>query len=262
MRFENQQRNRNAFTLVEVILAILIISAIMGVLLYFYQRAAEVRQTAIEETEFISVGRLLMEQLTTELRTARVVDDQVMGLDGTSNSITFICTTIPAVSRWLVNTNESLQLNPSTDLKRVHYSLLGGTNSLQARGIERVERLLAAAPLLETNLISDTETTFNDLSPTNDLSTTNNLSFAGRPLTDKVQFLQFRYWDGQDWYESWTGLDLPAGVEISVGRQPIPNDAEAEGYPYEIFRRVIFLPQSDHPGNQVVLDQAEEEAFL
>ena len=40
---------RRAFTLVEVVLAILIISGIMTVLLYFYHRAAQVRQAALEQ---------------------------------------------------------------------------------------------------------------------------------------------------------------------------------------------------------------------
>ena len=42
-------RRCRAFTLVEVVLAILIISAIITVLLYFYQRAVEVRQTVLDE---------------------------------------------------------------------------------------------------------------------------------------------------------------------------------------------------------------------
>ena len=128
-----------AFTLVEVILAILIISAIMSVLLYFYQRAVEVRQNVLQEAEFLAVSRMFMEQVTTELRSARVIEDQFIGLDGSSNSITFVATSIPLTARWIINTNEPVMLPPVSDLKRVTYRLLTGTNAFDVRGVDRTE---------------------------------------------------------------------------------------------------------------------------
>src|SRR5262249_33239003 len=107
-------RKSNAFTLVEVILAILIISAIMTVLLYFYQRSVEVRQNVLEEAEFLSVSRMFMEQLTTELRSARTVEDQFIGLEGSSNSVTFVTTSIPVTTRWITSTNDAVVLPPVT----------------------------------------------------------------------------------------------------------------------------------------------------
>ena len=108
---------RAAFTLVEVILAIIIISGIMVVLLYFYQRTAETRENALREAEFISTARMVLEQLSSELRTARIVQDRFLGLDGTSNSISFVCTALPSTTRWIIGTNESVVLPPATDLK-------------------------------------------------------------------------------------------------------------------------------------------------
>ena len=81
---------QRAFTLVEVVLAILIIVGIMSVLLYFYQRAAETRELVMKETEFISVGRLFFEKISTELRGARVDPEEFAGMEGSSNSITFV----------------------------------------------------------------------------------------------------------------------------------------------------------------------------
>src|SRR5688500_544852 len=115
------KRTKDAFTLVEVVLAILIISGIMTVLLYFYHRTAQVRQAALEEAEFLATSRMLFEQVTIELRTARVVEDQFIGLEGSSNAITFVCTSVPQMSRWIVSTNEAVVLAPATDLKRVTY---------------------------------------------------------------------------------------------------------------------------------------------
>src|SRR5688500_5469790 len=105
---------RRAFTLVEVVLAILIISGIMTVLLYFYQRAAHVREAALQEAEFLSTTRMFLEQLSSELRTARIVEDQFIGLEGTSNSLSFVCTSVPQMARWITSTNEMVVLPPAT----------------------------------------------------------------------------------------------------------------------------------------------------
>lgn len=251
---------RAAFTLVEVVLAILIISGIMTVLLYFYHRSAQVRQAALDEAEFLSTSRMLFEQITTELRSARLVEDQFLGLEGTSNSISFVCTTIPLSPRWIVSTNETALLPPLTDLKRVSYKLLGGTNEFERRGIDRLEELVLGAAFTSgtnaTEFVS-ADTNFASASESNLIST--NMALRGRaPLTDRVQFMQFRYWAGTNWTESWAGMDLPGGVEVTLGRDPLPKEGAGEGYPYELFRRIIHLPNSTPPANRVTIDSPED----
>jgi hypothetical protein len=54
--------------------------------------------------------------------------------------------------------------------------------------------------------------------------------------------VQFRYWNGTGWQESWSGKDLPVGVEVSLGEEPPPVGLGQEPYPNEVFRRVIHLP--------------------
>lgn len=251
-------RIEGGFTLVEVILAILIICGIMTVLLYFYQRSAEVRLKALEETEFISTGRLLMEQITGELRTARLAEEQFLGLKGSSNSISFVCTGLPAPSRWLVNTNEPARSTSATDLKKIYYGMAGGTNLFSSRGIERREQfLITSGPVLEPNLEGTIEEALVDIPLTN--AVTNLAARTDQPLTDKLKFLQFRYWDGKEWVDNWGDFELPGGVEISLGREAMPPEAGAEGYPFEIFRRVVFLPQSHHPANRAAPTNAVEE---
>ena len=253
-------RNR-AFTLVEVVLAILIISGIMTVLLYFYHRAAMVRQAALEEAEFLSTTRMFLEQLSSELRTARVVEDQFIGLEGTSNSLTFICTSVPQMARWITSTNELVTLPPTTDLKRVTYKLIGGTNVMQPRGLDRREELLLAGAFTAgTNATEFVEVADTNVLEGADASSTN-LVVRRLPLTDKIQHLQFRYWQGTNWVEAWSGLDLPAGIEVVIAKDAMPSEGLTEGEVFEIFRRVIYLPNSDHPENVVVTEAAEESLF-
>jgi prepilin-type N-terminal cleavage/methylation domain-containing protein len=268
---------KRAFTLVEVILAILIISAIMTVLLYFYQRSVEVRQNVLEEAEFLSVSRMLMEQMTIELRAARVVEDQFVGFDGSSNAMTFVTTSIPQTARWIVSSNDAVVLPPVSDLKRVSYRLLSGTNIVDVRGIDRTEEILTGSTFntlittnsteytnsINTNLVSDAET---------NLLGTNDVQLIRRPLTERIKLLQFRYWGGTNWLDSWTQLELPLGVEITLGADPAPAETSAstttetgtaasEDLPPNVFRRVVYLPNSIPAANKPAPESESVEPF-
>ena len=77
---------------------------------------------------------------------------------------------------------------------------------------------------------------------------------AAEPLTELIRYAHFRFWDGARWREGWTNASPPAGVEIVLGADPLPEDANAGEYPYEQFRRVVFLPAG------IVLNQPEDAA--
>jgi hypothetical protein len=147
-------------------------------------------------------------------------------------------------------------------LKRVSYRLLGGTNLTDVRGLDRTEQLLLGSAF--TSGTNATE--FVDAAETNETETvgasSTNVVVRRLPLTDKIRHLQFRYWQGTNWVESWGGLDLPAGVEVIVAQEALPTEAEPEGEKMEYFRRVIYLPNSDHPDNVVITAPADGEALF
>jgi hypothetical protein len=122
-------------------------------------------------------------------------------------------------------------------LKLVTYSVITnaqGTNAM-VMGFNRVEM-----PLVEMKLGTGTNEPVafhGGMDPMVSTSVTNRLE---EPLTRSIRFVNFRYFDGSLWRDAWDGADLPLGVEVSFGAEPLPPE-EAE-YPYELFRRVIFLP--------------------
>jgi len=255
---------RRAFTLVEVVLAILIISAIITVLLFFYQRSVEVRQTILHEAEYLSIGRMFLEQVTSDLRSARLVEDQFIGLEGTSNSITFVCTSIPQTARWIVSTNEAIPLAPATDLKRVTYRLVIGTNVTDIRGVDRVQEPLTSGAF--TAGTNSTEFVSANAERDSNLVTTNDVASTRPPLTARIKHLNFRYWGGTNWLDNWSKMELPGGVEISIGPDPVaveasPQPAAADEPALDLFRRVVYLPNSVPPANKVLRDPEPEEAF-
>lgn len=219
---------KGGFTLLEVVLAVGIAIGIFLVGIYFYNQAANLRVELMKEADRVSTCRMLMEKISSDLRSARRHD--WYGFTGTSNSIEFVKS--DAV-RFPLNTNSAFI--PSTDLKKIRYDLAGnldGTNAV-VLGLNRSETLL-----LEFSTVS---------SSTNSsiLLTNSAMAPLPEPLTDAVRFLHFRFWDETKWVETWDHIAPPKAVEISMGSDPLTEDLALETYPFEIFRRVILIPTGE-----------------
>jgi type II secretory pathway pseudopilin PulG len=226
----NRQR-RSAFTLIEVLLAVSIIIGLLVVVLFFYQQAAQLRTELLTDTERSSAARLLMDKLTAELRAARAHTFYEVPLVGDSTYLQFIATDLPSDTAW---TGERLGriTRPESDLKLVRYSTETESSTTNILGLARAEE-----PLIELRKVAGSELL---IGPS--VSETNNS--ASVLITDQFHFIHFRYWDGAAWVDSWNNTWLPSGVEISLGREPLPAEMETADYPYEVFRRVVYLPGS------------------
>lgn len=240
-----------AFTLVEVILAILIMVAILSVVLYFYQYIADLRKRALDESEQVSVVRLFMEQITTELRLARTSENPYAPFEGGPDFISFLTTSLPGANR----TPGALTNTPAGNtLRLIYYGLTVGTNSESATGLDRSEEPFGRPPApVSTNGIpgkagevpaekKSVSLTFDEQADSNPAQVPLAAPPAG--LTDQIRFLRFRYWDGAAWQDSWSSTDLPMGVEVTVGKEPLSKEEAPDDYPFEIFQRVIHLPAS------------------
>jgi hypothetical protein len=122
----------------------------------------------------------------------------------------------------------------------VSYSLVQDTNNPTDSGLLRSEVPLGQAANTNASLV-----------PTNGLSASaaprDDASAGATPprngaVANQVQFVRFRYWDGSAWAEAWAGPDLPAGVEVSLGGDPLPPELPPDQYPFELYRRVFYLP--------------------
>jgi type II secretory pathway pseudopilin PulG len=235
MNFGTRQHAISAFTLVEVVLAIAISIGLMLVALFFYSQCANLRTQLLDESDKIGTVRLLLQKITTELRSAQSQDQ--FGFTGASNSIEFVKSGVLPLSSWNLGSNAPVQY-PS-GLSQVHYELISGLDgtNLVSLGIARRESPLNV--LLSTNfpmqsLEADNATNLISGNETNGLIRTN---VAGL-LTDKIHTMQFRYWDGTTWTNTWDDIDPPAGVEIILAMDLLdPADTNAE-----IYRRVVVIP--------------------
>jgi hypothetical protein len=222
--------------LIEVILAISIAIGILIVALSFYRQATDLRGQLLREAERLSDIRLLLDHLTADLRAARSGGS---GFNGETASLSFLKAGLGFGNSWTSA--------PAGDLKWVAYhatTALDGTN-LVVSGIVRTE--VASARMLATEETRPSTVTPVETVATNSPVSTNAASaiVSGRslePLSTSIRFLQFRYWDGETWADAWNSIDPPTGVEVTVGSEPLPQEALSAEYPFETFRRVIFLP--------------------
>ncbi len=247
-RQRTRARSAAGFTLLEVLLAISIAIGLLVVVLYFYQQASDLRGQLLQETERVSTARLLMDRITSELRTARghaLFPDSFVGQ---SDFLQFIKTGLPSRSAW-TGAPLGRAVAADSDLKLVSYGMGGvadGTNSA-AGGLTRTER-----PLVQAKAVVSTQVWDDAGSATNS---------GPALLTAQVQYLRFRYWDGSAWQDSWSASGLPRGIEVSLGAEPLPEGATPDDYPSELYRRVIYLPGAEKDeGDFLLFDPLAEES--
>jgi type II secretory pathway component PulJ len=238
-----------AFTLIEVILAISIGVGLLIAALLFYRQSADMRGAILTEADKLAAVRLVMDRMTSDLRSAQVMAGRLDGFSGGSNAVAFTRASVTATPSW--------PGRPASDLTRVEYVTLtapGGTNPAAVVGLNRREEALEdrrplrnapqaefVAALVTNGFLPSVETTnrYRDL------------------LTDAIRQLRLRYWDGAGWNAGWTNPAPPQGVEITVSTEPGSDEYGAEGgspssdastngvadgTSIERFRRVVFIP--------------------
>ncbi|MBL9167901.1 MAG: hypothetical protein JNN07_09190 [Verrucomicrobiales bacterium] len=230
----HRRRSSAGFTLVEMVLAIGIAVGILMVALYFYQQSSRLRAHILEESERLSAARLLLDRLTTDLRSA--LAQPVEAFQGDATSLRFVKAGL---------SGRSSRAGVS-DLQLVTYITTvarEGTNVV-VTGVSRTEEPLSVrSRSAVTNVTAASSapmvasTVFNSPDTSNSISQTP----GPAPLTDLVRYLNFSYWDGTGWVAQWSSRELPLGVTVTLAFDAVPEGLEAEDTDAEIFRRVIDL---------------------
>ncbi|MFO1497706.1 MAG: hypothetical protein U1G07_04815 [Verrucomicrobiota bacterium] len=166
-----------------------------------------------------------MDRITSELGavgTCRLLNPSFRG---TSNSVEFVKADVPAFSAWMGGAL-GRSVSPVTDLKLVRYRLQaeGGTN---VGGLLRSEEPMVPKEEMEPAEDFEQVGRVADKSP--------------GPVLEEIRFVQFRFWSGTNWLDSWSQATAPRGVEVTLGAESMTNGADIADYPGDLFRRVIYL---------------------
>jgi len=282
------------FSLLEVVLAIGIAVGLMLVVLYFYRQAADLRTQAVAETEKLRETRLVMQKLTEELQ--RIFrHPTAVSFKGDSNSVQFVTTHLPDRSEWQ-GAELGRASRPETDLILVRY--VGGPT--RSNGFFRSAQSLVAIrdPNVDVSVedseddpMPDDETGEDESSEDEESAdeteggdepddasepegegeeddaasgedSGSSLDTLSQPklLTQNIRFSRFRFWGGEEWQDVWNGSAPPEAIEITLGFEPLPELFEPDQYPYEIFRRAIYLGPTEQTGAEAADDGAESGA--
>ena len=217
-----RRRAQPGFTLLEIVLAVALALALVAAMLTFYQQAAQVRASLSQEVDKTAAERAVMGLLTSELRCARPCREIGMGMEGALDQLRMVTTCLPGATAWVVTTATETPPPAERDIQIVGWRLRiveDEDGQLVIVGIERTCQKNITARVAEEG--KEIQTLL---------------------VTPRFKFIRFRYWDGNAWQESWSGGDLPGGVEIVLGEEPLPDGVEPMDYPYPVFRRVVYVP--------------------
>lgn len=231
-------RENRGFTLLEVVLAIVIAIGILTTGLFFYRQAADLRAELTAEVDRLSAARLILDRMSTELRSARRHSFYEQPLIGESEFVQFIKTDVPSAGAWSGGTLGRVSAAQS-DLKLVRYSM--------------------SSTILETTNASIGEITRNE-EPLVESRTTVATNSGAAVLSRDFRFLRFRYWDGTAWKDSWDGAALPHGVEIILGTDVATNETGTIELGSDVFRRVVYLPGSSTETQKMILTPPGSES--
>ncbi len=207
--------------------------------LAFYQQIVSSRQEFTDRlgaVEMAATRRAVMERMTGELGSAIVYPFLQMGLTGDSESMQFMVAAVPGQGVWVAEDISDVPARPQQDVRIVGYRLRyiedeeSGEQFIE--GIERTEQTVIAAPVVEEGT-----------------------DITAALISESFKFLSLRYWDSESgqWLEIWDGGGTPVAVEIVIGVEPLPDDTEPADYPFETFRRVVYVPAGKKsPGGAVV----------
>ena len=257
-RLAKRQRRRTAFTLLEVLLAVVIATGLLSTAMYFYQKSSRFRSDLILETERIASARLILNRMSTELRSTLHHPVRNIGFKGGSNWVEFLKTEILSEASWAMSTeNSSSSAYPEAGYRLIRYELAmknvidtGLDNTANREMIENLnlDNNSDVAPggdfpsLKQGDAIDRTERRLlTAKASTNSLAT---VRIEPVRITDQLKYMQLRYLNNGNWAENWGGPNPPTGIEISLGIDPLSVTNLLEEYTNHVYRRIVRIPTS------------------
>ncbi len=257
-RLAKRQRRKTAFTLLEVLLAVVIATGLLSTAMYFYQKSSRFRSDLILETERIASARLILNRMSSELRSTLHHPVRNIGFKGGSNWVEFLKTEIPSEASWAMSTeNSSSSAYPEAGYRLIRYELAmknvidtGLDNTANREMIENLnlDNNSDVAPggdfpsLKQGDAIDRTERRLlTAKASTNSLAT---VRIEPVRITDQLKYMQLRYLNNGNWAENWGGPNPPAGIEISLGIDPLSVTNLLEEYTNHVYRRIVRIPTS------------------
>lgn len=220
-------RRYRGITLLESVLALSLSVGLMGTVLGLYRHMLDTRTDIVQDVQLTTSERIVMDRITGELRASMVYPFLGFGMEGQPQEMKFISVALPGPAAWAVRQTTDDPIPPEVDLQMVGYRLRVVEDEeglLHVEGLERTSQKILAAREAEEGEEIEVHL-----------------------LAPQIKFLWLRYWQGEEWVDTWTDNGLPLAVEINLGTDVLPEDMEPADYvlEYDTFRRVVYVPGAE-----------------
>jgi len=253
---------RAALTLLEVIIAVALMSMLMAAMLVFFWQTMEVRRQAAAASERAQIARQVLARIEAELRGTIGFDEvgfpleQVLGPDeevisgggpvprliGDRRSITFLTTALPDESQYDFYSETDEPPPARHDLTQVSYWLWVDPENTDENGQPLVGGIIRTEKKTLNQAIVEED---KPLDVRNDL------------WSHELGYLEFRYFDGVEWDVKWDitqGNSLPQMIQVTVGFEPITQeeleDRDLDEFPISEYP---FGDDHEHPDRYTVI---------
>lgn len=237
------RRNRG-FSLLEVALAVSLLVGFVGAMLALYSYAMDMREDLNRRMDVLSAQRLVLQHATNELRSAMMYPSVPFGMQGEDQQARWVCMQLPGPAAWAKRRVTEEPIPPESDIQLVGYRLGFEENEqgdVVISGLERTTQKVVSADVPEEESVEEGEEVEVVL------------------LSPDIRYLRFRYYDGTSWAGTWRGNTLPVAVEMTLGLKPLPEDMTHEEYPYDTFRRTVYLIGSQEESRGAATGTDEDE---
>ena len=215
---------RGGLTLLETVLAISLLTTLVGMMFWFYDSALQARDEGITRTRDVQLARVVLDRIAQEVRQAAGnISGYGPGLVGHKHGISVNTLVLPdeIVSRRRSITNE--QIAAQFDLQEVSYYIAWDEENLDEEGNSR------ALGLARKVFKTFNRGVFVESDSPEEVEDEEALAIKEELFAPEIKFLEFRYFDGATWWEDWQlaqGNSLPLMVRITVGFTPLPPEEE------------------------------------
>lgn len=216
-------RRRPAMTLLEVLIAITLITMLLASLLTFFVQTTDVRERVRSDSARTRLVQNVFDRLRREFESTVAADTfafpELQQFSGDRRSITFVTTPLPPDSSYAFAREAEWASGPAPrhDLRQITYQLWVD----QEEDTEEGEPLVLGVLRTERRALDPVETQ-------EDVAEGQDLKYIRHDLwAPELGYLEFRYYDGVQWSTTWNvpqGNRLPHLIQITVGFDSLLRD--------------------------------------
>ncbi len=236
---------RPGITLVELLLALGLITLVSMLMFSFYDVTMKSREQGIRTIKDTQLCRVIAMKIAEEIRAANpFVPDLGPGISGDDRVLTIQMVTLPDRDLNMKRSIKEETPPAQCDIRQVQYYLAYDEEEAQH---EYPNGITGPAPL---GLVRREVRTLYQSSVIENQPRTVQLE----RLAEEIKYIRFRYFDGVDWTDKWDigtdlegslGNSLPQAVEITVGYSELPRKEDEEKE--ELIEDSDLLPSIPEP---------------